>query len=59
MYPRAMIFLAVVGVSLSLVLGLFWIITWEVASILIAVFIGIPTLIIQMKAKPKEEETKK
>ena len=56
MYPKAMIFLAVIGVSLSLVLGLFSIITLEVVAILIAVFIGISTLITQVKVKPKEEE---
>jgi|GEM_PF-4271054 len=56
MYPRAMIFLAIVGVSLSLVLGSFSIITWELVTILIAVFIGIPTLITQVKVKPKKEE---
>lgn len=56
MYPKAMIFLATVGVSLSLVLGLFSLITFDVAAILIAVFIGIPTLITQVRVKPKEEE---
>ena len=56
MYPRAMTFLAIVGVSSSLVLGSFSIITWEVVTILIAVFIGIPTLISQVKVKPKKEE---
>lgn len=56
MYPKAMIFLAIVGVSLSSVLGLFSIITFDVVAILIAVFIGIPTLITQVRVKPKEEE---
>lgn len=51
-----MIFLAIVGVSLSLVLGLFSVITWQVVTILVAVFIGIPTLITQVNVKPKEEE---
>jgi len=41
---------------LSLVLGLFSIIALEAVAILIAVFIGIPTLITQVKARPKEEE---
>lgn len=56
MYPKAMILLAIVGVSLSLALGLFSLITFDVAAILIAVFIGIPTLITQVRVKPKEEE---
>ena len=56
MYPKAMGFIALVGVSLSLVLGLFSVIAWEVVTVLVAVFIGIPTLITQVNVKPKEEE---
>ena len=58
MYRKVMIFFSIVGVSLSLVLGLFSIITWEVVAILVAVLIGIPTLITQVNVKPKEEERK-
>jgi len=58
MYPKAMIFLAVIGVFLSLVLGLFSVITVEVVAILVAVFIGIPTLITQLNIKPKKKERK-
>ena len=56
MYPKAMIFLAIVGVSLSLVLGLTSVVTWQIVTILIAVFIGMPTLITQVNIKPKEQE---
>ena len=55
MYRKVMMFFSIVGVSLSLVLGLFSIITWEVVAILVAVLIGIPTLITQVNVKPKEE----
>ena len=56
MYPKAMIFLVIVGVSLSLLLGLFSVITLEVVALLVMVFIGIPTLITQVNVKPKEGE---
>lgn len=58
MYPKAMIFLTVIGVSLSLVLGLFSVIIVEVVAILVAVFIGIPTLVTQLNVKPKKKERK-
>ena len=52
-----MMFLCIVGVSLSLVLGLFSVILWQIVAVLVAVFIGIPSLILtQVNAKPKEEE---
>ena len=56
MYPKAMIFIAIVGVSLSLLLGFFSVISWEGVGVLIAVFIGIPTLITQVNVKPKEDK---
>lgn len=59
MYPKAMIIVAILGVSVSLVLGLFSVITLEVVALLVAVFIGIPTLITQVKVKPKEEKEQK
>jgi len=58
MYPKAMVFLAIVGVSLSLLLGLFSVITLEVVALSVMVFIGIPTLMTQVNVKPKEEERK-
>ena len=54
MYPKAMIFLAIVGVSLSFLLGLFSVITLEIVALLVMVFIGIPTLISQVNVKPRE-----
>lgn len=56
MYPKTMIFVAIVGVSLSLLLGFFLIITLEVVALLVMVFIGIPTLITQVSVKPKGGE---
>lgn len=56
MYRKVVLFFGIVGVSLSLVLGLLSVITWEVVAILVAIFIGIPTLITQVNVKPKEEE---
>jgi len=58
MYPKAMIFLAIVGVSLSLLLGLFSVITLEIVALSVMVFIGIPTLISQVNVKPREGEEK-
>ena len=37
-------------------LGSFSAITWEVVTVLVAIFIGIPALVTQVKIKPKEEE---
>ena len=57
MYPRTMIFIAIFGVLVSLLLGFFSIISFEVATILIAIFIGIPSLITQVKIKTEEKDT--
>ena len=54
MHPKTMAFVAILGVSLSLCLGFFSIINWEIATVLITVFLGIPTLLSQVKVKPKE-----
>ena len=51
-----MILIATVGVSLSLLLGLFLVIELEVVALLVAVFIGITTLISQLNVKPKEDK---
>ena len=57
-----MIFLTVIGVSLSLVLGLFSVIIWEVVTILVAISLGTPSLILtyekltsEVRVKQKEE----
>ena len=55
MYRKIMMFFVIIAVSLSLVLGLFSVISWEVVAVLIAVFVGIPGLILtQVNVKPKE-----
>ena len=56
MYPKTMAFVAIFGVALSLCLGFFSIINWQIATGLITVFIGIPTLLSQVKVKPKEKK---
>jgi len=53
-----MVFLAISGVILSLLMCFFSLVTWEMASVLIAVFLGIPTLLSQIKTKPTEKEHK-
>ena len=58
MYPKTMIFIAIFGVSLSLLLGFFSVITLEVVALSVMVFIGIPTLMTQVNIKPKEKERK-
>lgn len=53
---------AIIGVSLSLVLGLFSVISWQLVAVLVAVSLGIPSLILthekitsEERVKPKEE----
>jgi len=58
MYPKAIIILAIIGVTLSLIMCFFSLVTWEMAGVLITVFLGIPVLLSQVKAKPKEKEHK-
>jgi len=62
MYRKVMMFFSLVGVSLSLVLGLFSIITWQIVAVLITVSLGIPSLVLtyekltsEVSVKPKEE----
>jgi len=66
MYQKAVLFFGILGVTLSLVLGLSLVITWQIVAVLIAVSMGIPTLILsyeklklipEVSAKPKEEKT--
>jgi len=65
MYRKAVLLFGILGVTLSLVLGLSLIITWQIVAVLIAVSMGIPTLILsyeklklipEVSAKPKEEK---
>ena len=66
MYRKAVLSFGILGVTLSLVLGLSLVITWQIVAVLIAVSMGIPTLILsyeklklipEVSAKPKEERT--
>lgn len=59
-----MVIFAIVGVSLSLMLGLASVITWQIAAVLIAVSLGIPSLILtyeearsEASAEPKKRKT--
>ena len=58
-----MLFLGIVGVSLSLALGLSSVVTWQFVAVLIAVSLGIPSLILtyekltsEVRVKSKEEK---
>jgi len=46
MFKLAVLGIATVGVLFSLVLGVLMLIPWEVSSILVSVFIGIPGLVL-------------
>lgn len=66
MYRKVLLFLGVVGVSLSLALGLSSVVTWQFVAVLIAVSLGIPSLILtyeklasEVRVKPKEEREQK
>ncbi|MCW4042599.1 MAG: DUF1883 domain-containing protein [Candidatus Bathyarchaeota archaeon] len=62
MYRKVIMLFGIVGVSLSLVLGLISVITWQIVAVLIAVSLGIPSLILtheklkpEVSVKPIEE----
>jgi len=66
MNQKVVLLFGILGVILSLVLGLSLVITWQIVAILITVSMGIPTLILsyeklklipEVSAKPKEEKT--
>jgi hypothetical protein len=61
MYQKTVVFLGIIGVALSLILGLLSIIVWQIVAILIAVSLGIPSLVLnherlklEVTAKTKE-----
>jgi len=65
MYRQVIMLFAIVGVSLSLALGLFSVVTWQIVAVLITVSLGIPSLILtyekltsEVRIKPKEERKK-
>ena len=66
MYPKTLVLLAGVGVILSLILGSFSIITWQIVGVLIAVSIGVPSLILtyerlktEIVAEPKSKNKRR
>jgi len=55
MYRGAIIFFGILGVLFSLVIGLYSVVTWEIVAVLVAVSLGIPSLILTYeKLKPEE-----
>jgi len=46
MYQKTIMLLGIVGVLLSLALGLYSVITWQIVTVLVAVCLGIPSLIL-------------
>jgi hypothetical protein len=61
MYQKTIVFLGIIGVALSLILGLLSVIMWQAVAILITVSLGIPSLILayerfrsDVNSKPKE-----
>lgn len=58
MYREASLFFGILGTILSLVMGCYSIVTWDTVTVLVAVFIGIPSLILGYeKMKPKDKTT--
>ncbi|MFQ5758087.1 MAG: hypothetical protein ACE5IF_00250, partial [Candidatus Bathyarchaeia archaeon] len=49
--------MTLVGVALSLMLGVFSVVTWEVVAVLVAVSLGIPSLVLTLDVslKPRKE----
>lgn len=63
MYQKALVFFGLVGVSLSLLLGFSSIISWQIVAVLIAVSLGIPSLVltyekptVEASVKPEREK---
>lgn len=61
MFHKAIVLFGIIGVVLSLILGLFSVIIWQVVAILVAILLGIPSLVLTYEklkpegtAKPKE-----
>lgn len=55
MYRGIIILFGILGVLLSLVLGLYSVVTWEIVAVLVAISLGIPSLILTYeKVKPEE-----
>ena len=55
MYRGIIIFFGILGVLLSLVLGLYSVVTWQIVAVFVAISLGIPSLILTYeKVKPEE-----
>lgn len=55
MYRGIILFFGISGALLSVVMGLYSVVKWEIVAVLVAVFLGIPSLILTYeKMKPEE-----
>lgn len=59
MFREFLILAVIIGITLSLILGFFSFITWEVAGILIAISLGVPALIAQQTSDTTQLGNKK
>ncbi len=59
MFRLAVTGIAIVGVLVSLVLGIFRIVPWEVSGILVTAFIGIPGLVLAYLSSREKKTTTK
>lgn len=58
MFKLAVLGIATVGVLFSLALGLLMLIPWDVSSILVSVFIGIPSLVLAYLSLKEKKNSK-
>lgn len=57
MYRRIVIFFGIFGVVLSVVMGLYSVLTWEIVAVFVTVSLGIPSLILMLEKVRPEEST--
>ncbi len=58
MYLKTVFFLGIIGVALSLVLGLLSIVIWQIVAVLITVSLGIPSLVLAYEKVKSEAPIK-
>ncbi len=58
MFKLAVLGTAIAGVLTSLILGAIMLISWEVSSILVSVFIGIPSLVLAYLSLKEKKSSK-
>ncbi len=58
MFKLAVLGTAIAGVLTSLILGAIMLISWEVSSILVSVFIGIPSLVLAYLSLKEKKNSK-